>query len=48
MDIGYEGLRCLAGTATAINNQGEQVHVSTDDIYDLAKKLGKKITRAEY
>ena len=47
IEIGYEGARYLGGSATAVNNQGELVTINTDSIYDLAKGLGTKITRAE-
>jgi hypothetical protein len=48
VEIGAEGLRCLNGNATAVNNQGEIKQVSLGDIYDLAKGMGATVTQAEY
>jgi len=48
IEIGSEGLRALNGNATAFNNEGEIRQVDLADIYDLAKGLGAKVTRAEY
>jgi len=48
MEIGYEKLRYLTGVAVAVNNKGEIERVSLSDIYEVAKKLGKHVTVAEY
>jgi len=48
VEAGAEKLRYITGFAIAINSRGEQVSVSLESIYDLAKTLGKNITKAEY
>jgi len=47
-EVGAEKLRYLTGAAWAVNNKGERVDVSIDDIYELAKGLGTSITTATY
>jgi hypothetical protein len=46
-EIGYEKMRYLVGYTVAINAAGQSLEVSLDDIYDLAKQLGKHITSCE-
>ena len=48
MEVGSEKLRYLCGYATAVNSKGEIVGITLEGIYDLARKLGSNITRAEY
>lgn len=51
IEIGQEGFRYLAGSATAINAKGEIRAVDLEDIYGLAKQLapeGKQINVASY
>ena len=48
MEVGHEKLRYLTGVATAYNNKGETEYVSLGLIYELALKLGKYVTEAEY
>jgi hypothetical protein len=48
VEIGHEGLRHLAGCATAFNNQGMTRRIATGDIYELARQLGPSVTVAEY
>ena len=48
METGAEEMRYLTGYAIAINSKGETNSIGLEDIYDMAKKLGKNITRAEY
>jgi hypothetical protein len=48
MEAGSEGQRYVAGCAIAFNNRGESRAVHLDDIYNLAKELGDKITHASY
>ena len=48
IEIGYEGMRFLGGYATAFNNQSQLKQLNLDDIYEVAKELGAKVTRAEY
>jgi hypothetical protein len=45
LEAGGEKLRCVAGTACAVNNKGGRVEVSLEDIYDLAKHLGDQMDR---
>lgn len=47
-EIGNENIRFVSGHATAVNNKGQRREVNLNHIYDLAKELGSKITRAEY
>ena len=47
-ECGSENLRYVNGYAIAVNNKGERREISINKIYDLAKELGSKITRAEY
>lgn len=42
---GAEKLRYIGGYAVAVNNKGEQVSISIESIYDLAKGLGDNIDR---
>jgi hypothetical protein len=48
MGSGAEKLRYISGWALAFNNKGESKFISLDNIYDLAKELGSKITTATY
>ena len=48
MEIGNERLRYMTGVAYAINSRGEQATVSLYSIYELAERLGKNVTKAEY
>ncbi len=48
MTVGHEKIRYVFGDAIAYNNKGEYTVISTSQIYDKAKKLGKNITVAEY
>jgi hypothetical protein len=48
MGSGAEKLRYISGWAVAFNNKGESKSINLDDIYDLAKELGSKITTATY
>ncbi len=48
MGAGAEKLRYISGWAIAYNNKGESKSINLDDIYDLAKELGSKITTATY
>ena len=48
MEVGSEKLRYLCGYASAVNSSGKTVCMSLEGIYGLARKLGPKITRAEY
>jgi sugar phosphate isomerase/epimerase len=48
MEVGHEAQRYLAGTAWAVNAQGERETVSLDEIYGRAARLGPRGTRAEY
>lgn len=45
---GNEKLRYLSGSAVAVNNKGDKKSINIDDIYDLAKDLGKNVTMAQY
>ena len=45
---GAEKYRYISGDVVAYNNKGESVSVNLTDIYDLAEKLGSKMTYAEY
>jgi hypothetical protein len=45
MECGAEKLRFIVGLAVAVNNRGEQVCVSLDDIYERAKHLGEHLDR---
>ena len=47
-EAGAEKMRFINGYAIAINNKKETKQINLDDIYALAKELGKNITRAEY
>lgn len=49
MEIGSEKYRYLSGISWAVNNKGEVVRLSLDDIYDLAvEKLGEHVKTATY
>jgi hypothetical protein len=53
IEVGFEKMRYLVGTAVAINSKGETRVIDLDDIYDLAKELLPKdsmvqITLAHY
>lgn len=49
METGSEKHRYMVGYAVAVNNKNERVHVSLDDIYELAlSELGSKVTPAVY
>jgi hypothetical protein len=43
MESGAEKLRFIGGLAVAVNNRGEQVGVSLEDIYERAKHLGEHL-----
>jgi hypothetical protein len=45
MESGAEKLRFIGGLAVAVNNRGEQVGVSLEDIYEHAKHLGEHLDR---
>ena len=47
-ESGAEKLRYINGFAIAINNKAERRTISLDDIYTLAKELGKNVTLAQY
>lgn len=48
MGAGAEKLRYINGWAVAYNNKGEGKAITLDDIYDIAKAFGSKITHASY
>lgn len=48
MEAGAEKCRYVSGYAIAVNNKGEIRTVSLNDIYQVAKSLGKNVTPAEY
>lgn len=49
MEVGSEKYRYLNGITFAVNNKGETLRISLDDIYELAKnKLGEHVTTATY
>jgi hypothetical protein len=48
MGSGSEKLRYITGYAVAFNSDGDVETISLDEIYDRAKSLGNKITKAEY
>jgi hypothetical protein len=48
VETGAEKQCYVTGFAIAVNSRGEQVSVSLDSIYELAKPLGKNMTKAEY
>jgi hypothetical protein len=45
MESGAEKLRYIGGLAVAVNNRGEQVSLSLEDIYERAKHLGEHLDR---
>ena len=47
MEAGHEGHRHVAGMALAVNAQGETRIISLADIYERARELGPRVTRAE-
>jgi len=47
-EVGNEKLRYLCGYSRAINNKGEEITISLNDIYNEASRLGEHITTAEY
>lgn len=47
-EAGAEKMRYVSGHAIAINNKKDVRGVTLDDIYTLAKELGKNVSRAEY
>ena len=47
MEVGACKLIYLTGKAIAINNRGEKREVNLEQIYDLAKDIGKNITRCD-
>ena len=48
MEAGAEKLRYIVGEAFAVNNKGDSQSVSLDQIYELARKLGKNVTTCTY
>jgi hypothetical protein len=48
MGSGAEKLRYIEGYAVAFNSDGDVRVININDIYELSKELGNKITRAEY
>ena len=48
IQVGSEKLRYVDGSAVALNSQGESVSIDLWYIYELARTLGGKLTRAEY
>lgn len=48
VESGAEKHRYIGGYAMAVNSDGEEESINIDQIYDLAKKLGKNVTKAEY
>ena len=51
MEVGFEKMRYLTGTAVAVNAIGDTRHIDLNSIYELAKELapeGTTITTAEY
>jgi hypothetical protein len=46
MEVGSEKLRYLNGVSVAINNKGERVEITLEDIYEKASALGTQITAA--
>lgn len=48
MVVGNEALRYFTGTAVAVNGKGKTTKIGLDAIYRTARKLGSRITRAEY
>lgn len=48
MEVGNEKLRYVNGFAQAVNNKGEYVQLSLNDIYEKAASLGSFVTAAEY
>lgn len=47
ISAGAEKQVYLAGYSLAVNSKNKRVNIDLDDIYGLAKTLGKNITRAE-
>lgn len=45
--IGSEKMRYLGGAAIAVNASGDRVHVSLDDIDELAKSLGNPVSPSD-
>jgi hypothetical protein len=43
LEAGAEKLRAIAGYAGAVNNRGEQIHLSLEEIYEKAQALGEHI-----
>lgn len=48
ISVGNEKMRYIDGYAEAVNNKGESVSLRLWDIYEMAAKLGKDVSRAEY
>jgi len=47
-EIGSEGMRYVSGQAVAVNSKGEQVFLQLNDIYEKARRLGRRTTACEY
>jgi hypothetical protein len=47
-EAGAENMRYVNGHTIAINNKKEVRSINLDDIYEVAKQLGKNITKAQY
>jgi hypothetical protein len=47
-EAGAENMRYVNGYTIAINNKKEVRSINLDDIYEVAKQLGKNITKAQY
>lgn len=48
MEIGYEKMRYLSGSAYAVNAKGEMMSVELDEIYERSASLGRKGTSCSY
>jgi hypothetical protein len=48
MEAGHEASRYVTGRAIAINTKGEIKSIHLDQIYELAKEMGKIVTEAAY
>ena len=48
MQVNHDRMRWLGGAAWAVNSRHERRKVSLEEIYDLAKPLGRFVTQALY
>jgi len=47
-EIGHDNMRYLFGISIAVNSKGEYRIINLNDIYEIARCLGKNITYCEY